>query len=193
MTRSPHPSEASMRARLSTLLVSTLALSAALPHASAQSARSGIRVEYTAIDTTGGLSGRAFLPMSTRDVVRGGDALTPCNGATRLRATAHQTRGAVRQISLTLVVRAPATLPIDASACPGAFVDTTLEDGTVLSGGRGEVVVSEIVLPGRVAGFVAGRFSQTAMRNGAPVTIRGEFRIPLSAPAATPIRGLAGS
>jgi|GEM_PF-4195567 len=185
-----------MRSRLSTLLVSTLAISVALPHAYAQSARSGIRVEYTAIDTTGGLSGRAFLPMSTRDVVRGGDALdalTPCSGATRLRATAHQTRGAVRQIALALVVRAPATLPIDASACPGAFVDTTLEDGTVLSGGRGEVVVSEIVLPGRVAGFVAGRFSQTAMRNGAPVTIRGEFRIPLSAPAAPPHRGSAGS
>lgn len=174
-----------MRSRFSLLLASTLALSAALPQVSAQSARSGIRVEYTAIDTTGGLSGRAFLPMSTRDVVHAGgdalDALTPCEGAMRLRATAHQTRGAVRQIALTLVVRSPSTLPIDASACPGSFVDTTLDDGTVLSGGRGEVVVSQIVRPGQAAGFIAGSFSQTAMRNDTPVTIRGEFRIPLAA------------
>lgn len=190
-------SDARMRTHLPALSIFGLVLAAALlPHASAQAPRNGVRLEYTALDTQGGQSGRAFLPLSSSNVAVGDDALdvlTPCRGALRVRATARQTRGAIRQVRLTLAVRAPATLPMDSGACPGAYVDTTLEDGTVLSGGRGEVVVTSIVLPGRVAGVVVGHFAQTAMRGETPVTIRGEFRIPLPTAGGGAHRGPLGS
>lgn len=187
MTRLRRTSDAPMRSALPALLFAAGLTAALFSRASAQSARSGIHVDYTAIDTQGGLAGRAFLPMSSRDVVTGAASQRPaCDRALLVRAIARQTRGAVRQVTLTLAVRTPSTLRIDASACPGAFVDTTLEDGTVLSGGRGEVVVTSVVLPGQTLGFVSGTFAQTAMRNGTPVTIRGEFRIPLSAAPTSP-------
>lgn len=177
MTALRGPSEPTMRASLLRLALTALVAVAVLSPAAAQSARSGIHVEYTALDTQGGLAGRAFLPMSSRDVSVG--ERRPCADALQLRAIAKQTRGAVREIAITLVVRAPTTLPITATACPGAFVDTTLEDGSVLSGGRGDVTVTSLVRAGRAPGFVTGTFAQTAMRNGTPVTIRGDFRIPL--------------
>lgn len=152
----------------------------------AQNTRSGVRVEYTAIETQGGLTGRAFLPFSTRDVMllEGDTALPPeCPATRRLRATARLPRGAVREVSLTLALRAPATFPLDAARCAEATVDTRLEDGTELRGGRGVVTVQSYTPPGVAPGLVVGTFSQTAMRVGAPVTVRGEFRIPL--PAAT--------
>lgn len=193
----PYPSDGAMTtyARVLSFPALTMALALLLPIASAQAPRSGIRIEFTAIDTQGGMSGRAFLPMSSRDVLTGAraPALPACPGAFRVRATARQTRGAVRQITLTLVTQTPGTLPIDDTACPGAFVATTLEDGTVLSGGRGEVVVSSIVLPGDVSGAITGRFSQTAIRYGTPVTIRGEFRIPFSPPSPPSPRAPTGS
>jgi hypothetical protein len=193
MTVQPRTSDGAMRDPLSSLLAAAVACAALLSPASAQSARSGIRLEYTAIDTQGGMAGRGFLPMSSRDVVTGAaSGRAPCSGALLLRATARQTRGAIRQVTLTIAVRTPAptpaTLPLDATACPGGFVDTTLEDGSVLSGGRGEVVVTAVVQPGQTAGYVSGTFSQTALRNSTPVTIRGEFRIPLPLPPASATR-----
>ena len=180
-----------MRTPLAVSCFAAVALGALLlSDASGQTPRNGIRIEYTTLDTTGGQARRVFLPVSSRDVsVQPPEdpdsalaALDVCPGAIEVRATARQRRGAIRSVALSLSVRDAATLPIDREACPGAFVETTLADGTVLSGGRGEVVVTNIVWPGRIAGFMGGRFTQTAMRNGTPVTIRGEFRIPISEP-----------
>ncbi len=167
-------------------LVSMLVVALFLAHdwgVHAQSARSGVRVEYTAIEAQGGLSGRAFLPISSRDValLDGGDALRgDCSRALRVRATARQTRGAVREVALTLAVREAGTLSLDATRCPGAQVETRLADGTVLSGGRGEVRVTAFSPPDVGAGAISGTFTQTTIRDGVPVTVRGEFRVPLA-------------
>ncbi len=148
----------------------------------AQNPRHGVRLEYASIETQGGLSGRAFLPVSSRDVVlveEDGARAPTCPVTPRVRATARLPRGAVREVSLEFALRAPATLPLDATRCPEANVDTRLEDDSMLRGGRGEIAVSAYTPPGSAPGLVVGSFSQTVLRGGAPVTVRGDFRIPL--------------
>jgi hypothetical protein len=83
------------------------------------------------------------------------------------------------KVALTIAVREPGTLSLDAPRCPGAQVETRLEDGTVLSGGRGEVRVTAFTQPDVGVGAISGTFTQTATRGSVPVTLRGEFRVPL--------------
>jgi hypothetical protein len=150
--------------------------------ANAQSARHGVRLEYASIGTQGGLSGRAFLPLSSRDVALmedGGAPAPGCPPTPRIRATARLPRGAVREVSLEFALRAPTTLPLNADRCPEANVHTRLEDDSVLHGGRGEITVTGYTPPDAIPGLVVGTFSQTVLRAGAPVTVRGEFRVPL--------------
>jgi len=158
----------------------------------AQNARNGVRVEYTTLETQGGLTGRAFLPFSSRDVVliEGGRApSSECPATPRVRATARLPRGGVREVSLELALRAPASFSLAPVRCPEATLDTRLEDDTVLRGGRGQITVSAFTPSGAGSGFLTGSFSQTALRAGAPVTVRGEFRIPLPTAAASPRSG----
>ncbi len=158
----------------------------------AQNARNGVRVEYTTIETQGGLTGRAFLPFSSRDVALIDDGRAPsagCPATPRVRATARLPRGAVREVSLVLALRAPARFPLDPVRCPEATIDTRLEDDTVLRGGRGEISVSALASSEAGPGWITGSFSQTALRAGSPVTVRGEFRIPLPATVALPRAG----
>lgn len=148
----------------------------ALP-ALAQSHRPGIRVRFASLDTQGGLEANAFLLISTRDVrVLAPGSGHACPRAPRIEAIARQNRGPVREIRLRLSVPRAMSAPISARACPRAEIETVLEDGTTLSGGDGEVVVSELHMPD---GFARGTYTHTVIYRGAPFTIRGSFAIPL--------------
>jgi hypothetical protein len=144
--------------------------------APAQSARPGVRIEYTAIATQGGLSGRAFLPLGASDVreVSG----PRCPGAQQVEAIARSPRGAVRRIALSISGPTGVELPFDGPPCARSHVETELEGGQVLRGGRGRVIVEAVETEGDRRVLV-GRFSQTAELEGTPTTLRGELRVPL--------------
>jgi hypothetical protein len=143
----------------------------------AQSARAGIRVEYTAIATQGGVSGRAFLPVGASDVRDGSGER--CAGAYELDVVARAARGAVRRIAIRISGPAGRTLTFDGPPCARAEVESELEGGGMLRGGRGWVMLDGVVTEEGGRRALVGHFSQTADLEGTPTTVRGEMRIPL--------------
>lgn len=145
--------------------------------AAAQAMRSGVRISYTQINRQSGATGSAFLPVSTADVVLNEPSLAVCGErGPQIRITARLPRGPIRQVVVYFAGAAGSSQPIDTARCGHANVVTTLEDGTVLVGGHGDVTVSDFGGGGTPA---RGRFSQTAEHDGVPTTIRGDFQVAL--------------
>lgn len=160
-------------------LAATLTIGVVATNAAAQALRSGVRISYTQINRQSGTQGSAFLPVSSSDVVVNEPTERACGGmGQRIRITARLPRGPIREVVLFFAGTPGTAATIDTTRCGHANVITTLEDGTRLVGGHGEVTVTDFGRPGEPA---RGRFSQTVEHDGVPTTIRGEFQVALPA------------
>jgi hypothetical protein len=94
-------------------------------------------------------------------------------GFVEFRTTARLTRGAVRAVTLWAALPAARGLAeLEGQGCTRAGIETELEDGSVLRGGQGHVQVDSAE---GADGSIRGKFSQTVLRNGVPVTVDGTF------------------
>ncbi len=142
----------------------------------AWAARHGVRVHYTSIAPQGGLEGNAFLPVAPSAVRIEPHPEVACRAFSRITLTAQLPRGPLRRLLVAASVpRTGGKSSLADGGCGQAVVETTLEDNTVLRGGQGFVEITH--MPSASQPTIEGRFSQTATREGVPVTLDGTFSV----------------
>lgn len=141
---------------------------------SAQSARAGLRLQFAALSSSGGMRGEAFLPISGRHIEAKKEAgSAPCASGPELRFEAKHPSAYVRSVSVSLRGEA-SSYTIGASNCPSAVVEATLEDGTILRGGKGKLSVDR-----STAGELSGELEWTPVHESEPLPFRGNFAFKL--------------
>ena len=145
----------------------------------AQRERSGVRVRYTSIASNGGLEGRAFLPWSRNGVVTVPSERPECTGYRRITMDAALSRGQVRKVHIAASVSTGSRKgPLSGTGCAHSVIEIAMQDGTRITGGQGFVEFTR--LPTTADPTYRGRFAQTAIRNGAPITVEGTFVAPVT-------------
>lgn len=148
-----------------------------LSTARAQLRSDGIRVNYAKLGSQGSMVGHAFVPVSSRHVTA--EPTRRCRGYVTLHAEAVAARGPLRRIELTVqlpISQHRARVALGRHGCSSADIRTTILNDAAMRGGAGQVVLSRVRASGRY--YVEGSFSQVAHVDGAPVTLKGSFRLP---------------
>lgn len=141
---------------------------------SAQSARAGLRLQFAALSSSGGMRGEAFLPISLRHIeTRERAERAPCESGPEFRFEARHPSAYVRSVRVSLR-GVGSVYGIGASACPSALVEATLEDGTTLKNGKGTVKLDR-----SRDDELSGEIEWTPIHQSEPLPFRGNFALKL--------------